>query len=60
MRFQHQLRHNHLKEHEDYLSLTTNMIEEYTGIMCLNANCEGGETILNFNGLFFGSQFLNT
>ena len=38
--------------HEDYLSLTTNMVEEYTGIMCVNANCDGGETIFHFNKNF--------
>lgn len=40
------------KAHEDYLSLTTNMVEEYTGIMCVNADCEGGETIFHFNKSF--------
>ena len=37
------------KPHEDYLSLTTNMVEEYSGIMCVDANCEGGETIFHLN-----------
>lgn len=40
------------KPHEDYLSLTTNMFEEYTGIMCTDAECEGGETIFHLNKYF--------
>ena len=28
------------------------MVEEYTGIMCVNADCEGGETIFHFNKSF--------
>ena len=28
------------------------MVEEYTGIMCVNADCEGGETIFHFNKNF--------
>ena len=31
------------KKHEDYLSITSNIIEEFTLIICLDANCEGGE-----------------
>ncbi|MEX0597190.1 MAG: hypothetical protein WD512_11875 [Candidatus Paceibacterota bacterium] len=41
------------KSHEDYLSVTSNMIEEYTLIMCLDAsNIIGGETILHLNEHF--------
>lgn len=40
------------KEHEDYLSMTSNAIQEYTMIYCLNANCEGGETVLKINDFF--------
>jgi len=36
-------------KHNDYLSLTTNIIEEYTGIMCIDAKCKGGETIFHLN-----------
>ena len=39
------------KKHEDYLSLTSNVIEEYTLIMCTDAskNCVGGETKIELN-----------
>lgn len=40
------------KPHEDYLSLTSNFIEEYTLLMCVDADCVGGETILHFNNFF--------
>ena len=40
------------KSHEDYLSFTSNMVEEYTFIMCVNANCEGGRTIFYVNDFF--------
>lgn len=40
------------KSHEDYLSLTSNMIDEYTLIMCLDADAVGGETILHLNDNF--------
>jgi len=40
------------KPHEDYLSLTSNLIQEYTMIMCVDANCQGGETVLHFNQHF--------
>lgn len=48
------------KPHEDYLSFTSNMIEEYTFIMCVNSNngedshetCEGGRTIFYVNDYF--------
>ncbi len=35
------------KRHEDYLSLTTNFLEEWTGIMCIDASEDrkGGETV---------------
>ncbi len=38
--------------HEDYLSLKSNCIEEYTMIICMDANCEGGETIFHVNEWF--------
>ena len=37
------------KPHEDYLSITSNFLEEYTLIICMDANCEGGETLFNVN-----------
>lgn len=42
----------YFKAHEDYLSLTSNFIEEFTLLMCVDANCTGGETILHFNQFF--------
>jgi hypothetical protein len=38
--------------HEDYLSYTSNTIEEYTLIICANAQCSGGGTIFHFNDFF--------
>jgi len=40
------------KSHEDYLSVTSNLVEEYSMILCINGKCDGGETILQFNELF--------
>jgi hypothetical protein len=46
------------KAHEDYLSLTSNTVEEYTMIMCLGVTPlertgnEGGETIFQINQFF--------
>lgn len=40
------------KSHEDYLSMTSNAIEEFTLIMCCNADCEGGRTIFRINEFF--------
>lgn len=40
------------KTHEDYLSITSNTVEEYTMIICMEANCEGGETIFHINEWF--------
>jgi hypothetical protein len=40
------------KIHEDYLSVTSNFVEEYTMILCMDANCVGGETIFHFNDYF--------
>jgi len=42
----------YFKSHEDYLSLTSNMMEEYTLLMCVDANCIGGETMLHINDFF--------
>lgn len=47
-----QIRYNpggFFKSHEDYLSLTSNLIDEYTLILCVKGNCEGGHTLLHFN-----------
>lgn len=40
------------KSHQDYLSMTTNTLLEYTMIMCLNADCEGGQTAFHINPYF--------
>ena len=40
------------KKHSDYLSFTSNLIEEYTLILCTDAKCVGGETILHINPSF--------
>lgn len=40
------------KPHQDYLSFTSNIVEEYTMIICLRADCEGGETVLHINHFF--------
>lgn len=39
-------------KHEDFLSIKSNLIEEYTMIYCLDANCNGGETIFHVNEFF--------
>lgn len=38
--------------HEDYLSFTSNVLEEYTMIICADANCDGGETLFELNPFF--------
>jgi hypothetical protein len=38
--------------HSDYLSYTSNMIKEHTLILCLDADCVGGETIFHINPKF--------
>ena len=40
------------KAHEDYLSITSNEVEEYTMILCMSADCDGGETIFHVNDFF--------
>lgn len=40
------------KKHQDYLSLSTNTVTEYTMLMCLDADCEGGETLFHINPHF--------
>lgn len=40
------------KPHSDYLSYTSNLVDEYTMIICLRADCQGGETILHLNKFF--------
>ena len=42
----------YFKSHEDYLSLHSNIVEEYTMIVCIKGGCLGGETILQFNNFF--------
>ena len=51
----------YFKQHEDYLSLNSNIVEEYTMIVCVDADCVGGETILSFNKYFkHHSKMTNT
>lgn len=40
------------KAHEDYLSVLSNVVEEYTLIVCMEADCEGGRTIFHINKYF--------
>jgi hypothetical protein len=40
------------KSHTDYLSVTSNFLEEYTLILCLDANCKGGETKFEISPFF--------
>ena len=58
--FTYSLRHNDVthihyakddffEAHTDYLSLTSNHVQEFTLIMCLGATCEGGETRFTLN-----------
>lgn len=42
----------YFKDHEDYLSLTSNFLEEYSLLICVDADCVGGETILHINDFF--------
>ena len=42
----------YFKGHEDYLSLTSNLVEEYSMIICVTPKekvCRGGETLLHLN-----------
>lgn len=51
----------YFKQHEDYLSLNSNIVEEYTMIICVDADCVGGETVLSFNKYFkHHSKMTNT
>ena len=43
---------NFFKPHEDYLSFTSNGIEEFTLIMCVSSTCTGGRTIFHINDYF--------
>lgn len=40
------------KDHSDFLSYTSNVITEFTMILCLDGDCEGGETALHINDNF--------
>lgn len=42
----------YFKEHEDYLSLTSNFVDEYSLIICINGQGKGGRTILKINDNF--------
>ena len=37
------------EKHEDYLSIKSNEIQEYSLILCISADCKGGETVLFIN-----------
>ena len=37
------------EKHEDYLSIKSNQIQEYSLILCISADCKGGETVLFIN-----------
>jgi hypothetical protein len=39
-------------KHADYLSFTSNLVEEFTMILCVDANCIGGETTFYVNPFF--------
>jgi len=40
------------KPHSDYVSIKSNFIIEQTLLICLDANCEGGETVFHLNKFF--------
>lgn len=40
------------KPHQDFLGINSNLIEEYTMIICLRADCQGGETKFHINQFF--------
>lgn len=42
----------YFKEHEDYLSITSNFVEEYSLIVCVRGKASGGRTILKLNPNF--------
>jgi hypothetical protein len=42
----------YFKEHDDFQSFKSNIITEYTMILCLDSNCEGGKTIFHLNDNF--------
>jgi len=43
---------DHFGSHEDFIKIKTNMVEDYTGIMCIKADCKGGETVFHLNKNF--------
>ena len=40
------------QSHSDYLSINSNIVEEFTLILCLSADCVGGCTIFHINKFF--------
>lgn len=40
------------KEHEDYLSFVSNIVEEYTMIICEDSDSDGGYTVFEINPFF--------
>lgn len=38
--------------HEDFLSFKSNVFQEFTWILCLDGNCDGGETMIYVNDFF--------
>lgn len=43
------------EQHKDYLSLHTNMALEYTMLICIDSECEGGRTKFHLNSSFIHS-----
>ncbi len=37
------------KTHQDFINIQSNILEEFTLIICIDAKCKGGETVLHFN-----------
>lgn len=40
------------KAHDDYVSLKSNIMSEFTLVLCLDADCDGGRTIFHVNKHF--------
>jgi hypothetical protein len=40
------------KNHSDFLSWKCNAFQEFTWILCLSADCNGGETVMHINDFF--------
>jgi hypothetical protein len=42
----------YFKKHDDFQSIKSNIVTEYTMILCLDSECEGGRTLFHFNDHF--------